>query len=245
MHRNASQPAESSSIGIIHRALDAGINFIDTADVYSQGESEVIVGKALAGGRRDGVILATKFHAPDGTTASGGWAPTGSISTRCTARIPTPTSRGPPSPTCSAKARSGRSAPRPSRRTRSSRRSGRRSSGRFPTHTCSLRPVQPGQPAQARRCRRLGRAGRTGRDVPDPPGAAAAPPDPSRPDRHSEPNGLLRRAQRSIRSRMAVFYLLRTTWKASARRPAGRAAAAVFGSIRSRISVASRSRWPV
>ena len=52
------------SIGVIHRALDAGINFIDTADVYSQGESEVIVGKALAGGRRDDVILATKFHGP-------------------------------------------------------------------------------------------------------------------------------------------------------------------------------------
>jgi len=51
-----------SCIAIIHRALDAGINFIDTADVYSQGESEEIVGKALAGGRRDGVILATKFH---------------------------------------------------------------------------------------------------------------------------------------------------------------------------------------
>src|SRR5471030_1304708 len=51
------------SIGIIHRALDSGINFIDTADVYSQGESEVIVGKALANGRRDYVILATKFHA--------------------------------------------------------------------------------------------------------------------------------------------------------------------------------------
>ncbi len=50
------------SIGIIHRALDAGINFIDTADVYSRGESEEIVGKALAGGRRDGVILATKVH---------------------------------------------------------------------------------------------------------------------------------------------------------------------------------------
>src|SRR5579862_8038959 len=48
------------SIRIIHRALDAGINFIDTADVYSQGESEVIVGKALAGGRRDDVVLATK-----------------------------------------------------------------------------------------------------------------------------------------------------------------------------------------
>ena len=47
---------------IIHRALDAGINFIDTADVYSSGESETIVGKALAGNRRDDVVLATKFH---------------------------------------------------------------------------------------------------------------------------------------------------------------------------------------
>ncbi len=52
-----------TSIGIIHAALDAGINFVDTADVYSQGESEVIVGKALAG-KRDDVILATKFHGP-------------------------------------------------------------------------------------------------------------------------------------------------------------------------------------
>src|SRR6202022_1236616 len=50
------------SIRMIHRALDAGINFIDTADVYSRGESEEIVGKALAGGRRDNVVLATKFH---------------------------------------------------------------------------------------------------------------------------------------------------------------------------------------
>src|SRR5437762_4506634 len=50
------------SIRIIHRALDAGINFIDTADVYSRGESEEIVGKALAGGRRDHVVLATKVH---------------------------------------------------------------------------------------------------------------------------------------------------------------------------------------
>src|SRR5438309_10364714 len=49
------------SIKIIHRALDAGINFIDTADVYSAGESEEIVGKALRG-RRDDVVLATKFH---------------------------------------------------------------------------------------------------------------------------------------------------------------------------------------
>jgi aryl-alcohol dehydrogenase-like predicted oxidoreductase len=50
------------SIAIIHRALDAGINFIDTADVYSRGESEEIVGEALAGGRRDSVVLATKVH---------------------------------------------------------------------------------------------------------------------------------------------------------------------------------------
>jgi aryl-alcohol dehydrogenase-like predicted oxidoreductase len=49
-------------ITIIHRALDAGINFIDTADVYARGESEEIVGKALAGGKRDNVILATKVH---------------------------------------------------------------------------------------------------------------------------------------------------------------------------------------
>jgi aryl-alcohol dehydrogenase-like predicted oxidoreductase len=58
------EPDHDESARIIHRALDAGINFIDTADVYSQGESEVIVGKALAGGRRDDVILATKFHGP-------------------------------------------------------------------------------------------------------------------------------------------------------------------------------------
>ncbi len=50
------------SIRIIHHALDAGINFIDTADVYSRGESEEIVGKALAGGRREHVVLATKVH---------------------------------------------------------------------------------------------------------------------------------------------------------------------------------------
>jgi aryl-alcohol dehydrogenase-like predicted oxidoreductase len=54
------------SVRIIHRALDAGINFIDTADVYSRGESEEIVGKALAGTRRDTVVLATKAHAAMG-----------------------------------------------------------------------------------------------------------------------------------------------------------------------------------
>ena len=50
------------AVRIIHRALDAGINFIDTADVYSRGESEEIVGRALAGGKRDNVVLATKVH---------------------------------------------------------------------------------------------------------------------------------------------------------------------------------------
>jgi len=54
------------SIRIVHRALDAGINFIDTADVYSGGESEAIVGKALAGGRRERVVLATKVGLPFG-----------------------------------------------------------------------------------------------------------------------------------------------------------------------------------
>jgi aryl-alcohol dehydrogenase-like predicted oxidoreductase len=55
-------PDHDDSIRIIHAALDAGINFIDTADVYSGGESEEIVGKALANGKRDDVVLATKFH---------------------------------------------------------------------------------------------------------------------------------------------------------------------------------------
>jgi aryl-alcohol dehydrogenase-like predicted oxidoreductase len=54
------------SIRIIHRALDAGVNFIDTADVYSAGESEEIVGKALADGKRDDVVLASKVHMPMG-----------------------------------------------------------------------------------------------------------------------------------------------------------------------------------
>jgi aryl-alcohol dehydrogenase-like predicted oxidoreductase len=52
-------------VAMIHRALDAGINFVDTANVYSAGESEEIVGRALKG-RRDDVVLATKFHAPMG-----------------------------------------------------------------------------------------------------------------------------------------------------------------------------------
>lgn len=59
-------PDHDESIRIIHRALDAGINFIDTADFYSGGESEEIVGKALTGGQRDNVVLATKVGLPFG-----------------------------------------------------------------------------------------------------------------------------------------------------------------------------------
>src|SRR6187431_2093883 len=61
------------SIRIIHAALDAGVNFVDTADVYSAGESEEIVGKALQG-RRGDVVVATKFFAPmgEGPNRSGG-----------------------------------------------------------------------------------------------------------------------------------------------------------------------------
>ena len=55
-------PDRDEAVRIIQRALDSGITFIDTADVYSQGESEEIVGRALAGGRRDSVVVATKVH---------------------------------------------------------------------------------------------------------------------------------------------------------------------------------------
>jgi aryl-alcohol dehydrogenase (NADP+) len=59
-------PDHDDATSIIHKALDTGINFIDTADRYSAGESEEIVGKALKG-RRDTVVLATKFFGPMGT----------------------------------------------------------------------------------------------------------------------------------------------------------------------------------
>jgi aryl-alcohol dehydrogenase-like predicted oxidoreductase len=58
-------PDHDDSIRIIRKALDAGINFVDTADAYSHGESEEIVGKALTG-RRDDVVLATKLSLPMG-----------------------------------------------------------------------------------------------------------------------------------------------------------------------------------
>ena len=90
------------SVRIINAALHAGMNFIDTADVYSYGESEEIVAKAIKG-RRDEVVLATKFFMPSAegrnsqgrvapagsrrqsSAASAGWAPITSTSTRCTA----------------------------------------------------------------------------------------------------------------------------------------------------------------
>ncbi len=57
---------EADAVRIIHTAMDAGINFIDTANVYNQGVSEQITGKALLQGKRDQVVLATKVHGPMG-----------------------------------------------------------------------------------------------------------------------------------------------------------------------------------
>ncbi|HUP86623.1 MAG TPA: aldo/keto reductase [Acidimicrobiales bacterium] len=70
MFGGTGNPDHDECVRIIHKALDAGINFIDTADVYSAGESETIVGKALAGSRRDDVVLATKFHGAMGRDAN-------------------------------------------------------------------------------------------------------------------------------------------------------------------------------
>lgn len=65
MFGSVGNPDHDDAVRIIHTALDAGINFVDTADMYSRGESEEIVGKALQG-RRDDVVLATKVHFPMG-----------------------------------------------------------------------------------------------------------------------------------------------------------------------------------
>lgn len=56
-------PADEA-VRMVRKALDAGINCIDTADIYASGESERVVGKALAGGLRDRVVLCTKVHFP-------------------------------------------------------------------------------------------------------------------------------------------------------------------------------------
>ncbi|MGW4499035.1 aldo/keto reductase [Micromonospora sp. NPDC004336] len=61
MFQDGGNPDRDDCVRIIHAALDAGINFVDTADMYGQGQSEEIVGKALRG-RRDDVVLATKVH---------------------------------------------------------------------------------------------------------------------------------------------------------------------------------------
>ena len=129
------------STRIIHRALDAGINFIDTADVYSAGESEEIVGEAIAG-QRDDIVLATKVHMPMGEspnrreqpaldrrrtrTPCGGSAQTGSTSTRSTATTLPSTSTSPsaPSPTLSTLGRSATSGTPPGRPRPSSKPSG-------------------------------------------------------------------------------------------------------------------------
>jgi aryl-alcohol dehydrogenase-like predicted oxidoreductase len=61
----AGNPDHDICVQIIRTALDRGINFVDTADMYSDGESEQITGKALKG-RRDDIVLATKVHFPMG-----------------------------------------------------------------------------------------------------------------------------------------------------------------------------------
>ena len=148
------------SVRIIHRALDAGVNFVDTADVYSDGESEEIVGKALAGARRDDVVLATKFWGSHGrqartaaarrgagssrrsSTRCDGSERTGSTSTSCTAPCPARTSTRPSgrSPTSSSRARFATSARPRSPEARSSRRSGWRASGTSSASAPSSRP---------------------------------------------------------------------------------------------------------
>ena len=102
-------PDPDDSVRIIHKALDAGINLVDTADAYA--DSEEIVGKALKG-RREHVVLATKVSRPMGTDPTSRAAlaggsprrsrvrcvasrPTTSTSTRSNAPTPTPTSRRP------------------------------------------------------------------------------------------------------------------------------------------------------
>ena len=101
-------PDHDDSIRMIHKALDAGINLIDTADAYSRGASEEVVGKALKG-RRDSVVLATKFGLPMGddpnqrggsrrlimTAVENVCSPTTSTSTRSSDRPRTLTSRRP------------------------------------------------------------------------------------------------------------------------------------------------------
>ena len=148
------------SIRIIHRALDAGVTFVDTADVYSAGESEVIVGKALTG-RRDDIVLATKAFMPmsDNLNHRGSsrrWIireAEDSLRRLGTDWIdlyqihrwdPRPTSTRPsaPSPTWSTRARSAISATRRSRPRPSSRPSGPHSAATASGSSPSSRPAR-------------------------------------------------------------------------------------------------------
>src|SRR3954471_23683448 len=76
-------PDHDDCLRIVHAALDQGINFVDTADMYSSGEAEEIVGKALKA-RRDDVVLATKVHFPldDENPATGAATPAAGSSRR-------------------------------------------------------------------------------------------------------------------------------------------------------------------
>ena len=162
----------TTAIRIIHRALDAGINFVDTADVYSRGESEQIVGKALAGparrrGPRDqGPHADGRGPQPAAATRAAGssarsrtrcaaWRPTGSTSTRSTAPTPTPTSRR-----RSARSRDlVRAGQGPLHRLlhvpgqrRSSRRSGSRASAASSASSASSRPTRSSCAGSRRTC---------------------------------------------------------------------------------------------
>ena len=53
--------SDEESVAVIHRAIDLGVQMLDTADMYGVGTNETLVGKSIAGGRRDKVVLATKF----------------------------------------------------------------------------------------------------------------------------------------------------------------------------------------
>ena len=79
---------QATSLDIIDRAIDAGINFLDTANVYNRGKSEEAVGEALQrNGKRDRVVLATKVHGRMPTTTRTPWATTATTSSRSARRL--------------------------------------------------------------------------------------------------------------------------------------------------------------